>query len=68
VFYYVKVEAAEHVNIFDNNNCDYITVQYHCLVIHAVYCYAVYLGSDFNLAVWQFFIRPPNLNNANIVP
>ena len=24
-------------------------------------------GNDFNLAVWQFFVRWPNLNNANIV-
>ena len=23
-------------------------------------------GGDFNLAVWRFFICPPNLNNANI--
>ena len=24
-------------------------------------------GGDFNLVVWRFFIRPANLNNANIV-
>ena len=23
-------------------------------------------GGDFNLAVWRFFVRPPNLNDANI--
>ena len=23
-------------------------------------------GGDFNLAVWRFFVCPPNLNNANI--
>ena len=23
-------------------------------------------GGDFNLAVWRFFVRPPNLNDANV--
>ena len=23
-------------------------------------------GGDFNLAVWQFFVHPPNLNDPNI--
>ena len=30
--------------------------------------YAVRIfGSDFNLAVWRFFVCPPKLNNVNIV-
>ena len=29
------------------------------------YCIYGLFGSDFNLAVWRFFVSPPNLNNAN---
>ena len=29
--------------------------------------YTQFIGGDFNLAVWRFFVCPPNLNNPNIV-
>ena len=40
----------------------------HGLSTHACsYSYLIssLFGSGFNLAVWQVFIRPPNLNDAN---
>ena len=34
------------------------------IIWHDVYCIRDLFGGDLNLAVWQIFIGPPNLNNA----
>ena len=36
-------------------------------VSYGKYCVRSLFGGDFNLAAWRFFVRPPNLNDANIV-
>ena len=36
------------------------------ILSHRLYRIRSIFGGDFNLAVWQFFVCPPNLNDANI--
>ena len=57
------VHVTMHLHVYNVSMCACITHAYTC----EMYCIRSLFGGGFNLAVWRFFVCPPNLNNANIV-